>query len=60
MEAFLYGLTVTDVRHLAFEMAGISHPFNVETNRAGKDRIDGLLHRHQDFLYEAPLVPVPA
>jgi len=49
MERALFGLTTTDVRKLAFEMAErmkIRHPFNKHTSLAGSDWLRGFLSRH--------------
>ena len=57
MEASLYGLTVNDVRHIAFELAnksGLSHPFNMDNQSAGKDWLRGFLNRHQDLSIRSP------
>ena len=49
MERALFGLTTTDVRKLAFEMAErmkIRHPFNKHSKLAGSDWLRGFLSRH--------------
>ncbi|KAK6176283.1 hypothetical protein SNE40_014594 [Patella caerulea] len=57
MEKSLYGLTTTDVRKLAYEIAeqsGIPHPFKSETKKAGKDWLSGFLKRNPDLSVRHP------
>lgn len=49
LEERLSGLTLTDIRELAFQLAEknkIPHTFNMEKKRAGKDWLYGFLNRH--------------
>lgn len=57
MEKALYGLTPTDVRRLAFdvaEAAGVNHRFCKETKIAGKDWLAGYFSRYPDLSIRAP------
>ena len=45
------------MRHIAFELAnksGLSHPFNMDNQSAGKDWLWGFLNRHQDLSIRSP------
>lgn len=51
MESRLFGLTLTDVRKLAYELAvrnNIKHPFNDDHKMAGKDWLYGFLDRNKN------------
>lgn len=53
LESRLFGLTMTDVRKLAYELAAknnLSHRFNNEDKMAGKDWLYGFLKRHKKSL----------
>lgn len=53
----LYGLTLTDVRKLAFQVAeknNIPHTFNREKERAGKDWLYSFLSRHKELSFKNP------
>lgn len=53
LESRLFGLTLTDVRKLAYELAtknNLQHPFNAELKIAGKDWLAGFRARHKDKL----------
>uniref|UniRef100_A0A146KT86 Tigger transposable element-derived protein 6 n=1 Tax=Lygus hesperus TaxID=30085 RepID=A0A146KT86_LYGHE len=57
MEERLFGLTLTDVRRLAFELAernGIPHSFNHAKKRAGKDWLYGFLERNPTLSLRSP------
>ena len=57
LEQRLFGLTLTDLRQLAFELAEknhISHTFNKEKKRAGKDWLYGFLKRHKQLSLRNP------
>ena len=57
MERALCGLTPTDVRHLAYDVAvatGINHPFNQTNKLAGKDRLKSFIGRHSDLSVRQP------
>lgn len=57
MESRLFGLTKTDLRRLAFQLAeknGLNHPFNKETGLAGLDWASGFLKRHAELSLRAP------
>ena len=50
MEKRLFGLTMTECRRLAFQLAelnGCDHPFNKELGMAGKGWMQGFFRRHQ-------------
>jgi len=52
MEARLFGLTITECRKLAFQLAeqnGIQHPFNKNDKMAGKGWMMGFFNRHKDL-----------
>ena len=49
VEEIFLGMTREDVRSIAYQLAvrnGIQHPFNLETNLAGTDWLQGFLKRH--------------
>ena len=49
MEELLMGLTIEDVRYVAFQLAeknSLSHPFNKENKLAGADWYYNFIHRH--------------
>ena len=57
MEKYMYGLSPTQVRHLAYERIealGIQNPFNSTTNLAGKDWLMGFLKRHPALSIRQP------
>jgi hypothetical protein len=57
LEACLFGLTITDVRKLAFQVAeknGIPHTFNVEKQIAGKKWYYGFMDRHKNLSLREP------
>lgn len=57
LEERLFGLTLTDLRKLAFELAeanNINHPFNKEKQLAGKDWLYGFLKRHPKLSLRNP------
>ena len=57
MEKTMYGLTPTDVRHIAFELAEqlqIRHNFNSECKMAGADWMRGFLKRNAQLSIRAP------
>lgn len=56
MESRLFGLTIKDLRSLAYMLAvknGKSHPFNDEI-KAGKDWAQGFLKRHPELSIRQP------
>lgn len=57
MESRLFGLTKTDLRLLAFQLAernNLNHPFNKETGLAGLDWVSGFLKRHSELSLRSP------
>ena len=57
METMFYGLTIKDVRHLAFQLAErnkIKHPFNKESGLAGEDWFYGFRARHPELTLRSP------
>ena len=57
MEKALFGLTLTDVRRLAYDYAtklGIDHRFNTESKMAGPDWLSGFLRRHSELSITNP------
>ena len=57
MDKCLYGLTTTDVRRLAYDLAvklGCPHTFNEETKMAGRDWLQGFFKRHPDLAIRQP------
>lgn len=57
MEARLFGLTITECRKLAFQLAeqnGIQHPFNKNDKMAGKGWMMGFFNRHKDLSIRKP------
>uniref|UniRef100_A0A1Y1NM29 DDE-1 domain-containing protein n=1 Tax=Photinus pyralis TaxID=7054 RepID=A0A1Y1NM29_PHOPY len=57
MEARLFGLTLTECRQLAFQLADqnrIEHPFNQDRKMAGQGWMQGFLNRHKDLSIRKP------
>ncbi|KAL1446005.1 hypothetical protein WDU94_012268 [Cyamophila willieti] len=57
MEQRLFGLTLSDLRRLAFQLAvsnNIPHRFNVEKEKAGKGWLYGFLKRHPEISLRTP------
>lgn len=57
MESRLFGLTKTDLRRLAFQLAernNLNHPFNKETGLAGLDWVSGFFKRHPELSLRSP------
>ncbi|KAJ4451383.1 hypothetical protein ANN_02845 [Periplaneta americana] len=57
MESMFYGLTVKDVRQLAFQLAErnqLKHPFNKNTGLAGEDWFEGFKKRHPEISLRSP------
>ena len=57
LDRALYGLTPTDVRRLAYDVAvatGTNHPFNQTNKLVGKDRLESFLGRHSDLSVRQP------
>ncbi|KAG8228369.1 hypothetical protein J437_LFUL008218 [Ladona fulva] len=57
METRFYGITLRDVRSLAFQLAeknGIPHPFNSELGLAGEDWLLGFRRRHPEVSLRVP------
>jgi len=52
MEEMFFGLTITDLRWLAFQLAernNINHPFNKNKKLAGEDCVSSFLRRHSQL-----------
>src|ERR1700733_311866 len=57
MERSMYGLTVNDVKRLAFEIAEsykLKHPFNKVSRKAGRDWLNGFFNRYPDLSIRSP------
>lgn len=57
MESRLFGLTMKDLRSLAYQLAeknGLWHRFNTETCLAGQDWVKGFLARHPSLSVRTP------
>lgn len=57
MEQRLFGLTPTELRSLAFQVANrndFNNPFNKETQLAGVDWLNGFLQRHPNISFRKP------
>lgn len=57
MERSMYGLRVDDVRRLAFEVAEyyhLKHPFNMISQKAGRDWLNGFFSRFGDLSIQTP------
>ena len=57
MEAMLFGLTVTDIRRLAFDLAEalkLPHRFNKASKLAGLDWLSGFLKRNPSISVRRP------
>lgn len=57
LEGLMFGLTILDVRKLAFQVAeknGIPHNFNKETQMAGKKWFYAFKARHQEIAVREP------
>lgn len=57
MEAKLFGLTITECRKLAFQLAeqnGIQHPFNKNDKMTGKGWMMSFFNRHKDLSIRKP------
>lgn len=57
MESRLFGLTMKELRSLAYDLAeknGLSHRFNQETRLAGQDWVKGFLGRHPTLSVRSP------
>jgi hypothetical protein len=57
MEHSMYGLTVNDVKRLAFEIAEsyhLKHPFSQANSKAGRDWLCGFFKRHPDLVIRSP------
>ena len=57
MQHRLFGLSLTDLRQLAFKLAernGLSHKFNEDKQVAGKDWVHGFLRRNPQICLRAP------
>ena len=54
MQQRFYGLSSIQLKRLAFDLAvknGISHPFNAQNGRAGKDWMTGFIRRHPNISF---------
>ncbi|KAB0790448.1 hypothetical protein PPYR_15170 [Photinus pyralis] len=57
MESRYFGLRISDLRHLAYQFAvrnGITHPFNDEKGKAGKDWVLAFLKRNSRLSLRTP------
>ena len=57
MESMLFGLSMDDVRVLAFQLAesnGLQHPFNRTVRKAGWDWVNGFRKRHPTVVLRTP------
>lgn len=57
MESRLFGLTTTELRHVAFQLAErnqLQHKFNTDNQKAGLDWLKGFLKRHPDLSLRSP------
>ncbi|KAI5700133.1 hypothetical protein M8J76_002129 [Diaphorina citri] len=57
MESRLFGLTILDLRSLAYQFAkmnGIQHPFSVQEELAGEDWVEQFLKRQADISLRTP------
>lgn len=57
MQKMMFGLTCTDLRKLAFQIAvkkGLKHPFNEGKQQAGKAWLQGFLRRHPTISLRNP------
>ena len=57
MESMLFGLSMDDVRVLAFQLAesnGLQHPFNRTVGKAGWDWVNGFRKRHPTVVLRTP------
>ena len=57
MESMLFGLTIDDVRVLAYQLAesnGLQHPFNTTVRKAGWDWVNGFRKRHPTVVLQTP------
>lgn len=57
MEARLFGLTMINCRHLAFQLAeknNLVHPFNKDIQMAGEDWMKSFLSRHPELTLRKP------
>ena len=57
MESMLFGLSMDDVRVLAFQLAeynGLQHPFNRMVGKAGWDWVNGFRKRHPTVVLRTP------
>ena len=59
-ESLLFGLSLNDVRCLAYQLAdvnGIDHPFNTATQKAGWDRLASFRARYPSLALRTPEAP---
>jgi len=57
MDKRFYGLRLTDIKHMAFQLAisnNLKHPFNVNKESAGKKWLRAFLHRHPELSVRTP------
>lgn len=57
IEQSFYGITIKEIRKLAFDLAeknGINHPFNKTTKLAGNDWLSGFRKRHPQISLRSP------
>ena len=59
LESMMFGLTANDVRNLAFQLAeknNLPNSFNKAKRKAGKDWLQGFMHRHKELSLRQPEV----
>ena len=57
LESMMFGLTTNDVRNLAFQLAeknNLPNSFNKAKRKAGKDWLQGFMHRHKELSLRQP------
>jgi len=57
MEELFFGMTLTDLRRIAFHLAEhskIAHPFNMESKLAGEDWAASFVHQHRQLSVRTP------
>ena len=57
LESMMFGLTINDVRNPAFQLAeknNLPNSFNKAKRKAGKDWLQGFMHRHKELSLRQP------
>jgi len=57
MEKLFFGMTLTDLRRMAFQLAErneVDHPFNVDSKLAGEDWAASFVRRHRQLSVRTP------